>query len=292
MRGIILAGGSGTRLYPITKGTSKQLLSIYNKPMIYYPISILMLSNIKEILIITTSKDLNNYKNLLGNGNDLGIKFSYKVQDKPNGIAEAFTIGEKFIGDEDVCLVLGDNIFYGHRFSELLNKSMKNVTEEKKANIFGYYVKDPENYGIAYFNKKFEVVKIIEKPKNSKSNFAVVGLYYYPNNVIKIAKKIKPSKRGELEISSINDEYVKKNKLNIKILGRGFTWLDTGTHDSLLEASNFVRTTEKHSGFKIACLEEIAYKKRFINKKQLNEIIKNLDNLPYSKYLKNILNDN
>ena len=250
MKGIILAGGSGSRLFPITKGISKQLLSIYDKPMIYYPLSVLLLSGINEILIISTPDDLPNYKKLLGSGSSFGIKLKYIEQPKPNGLAQAFILGEKFIGKENVCLVLGDNIFYGNQFSSLLKKSIKNVQNLQNAVVFAYPVKDPERYGVVEFDND-KVISIEEKPLKPKSNYAVVGLYFYPNDVIEISKKIKPSARGEYEITSVNDLYLKKNRLNVEILGRGFTWLDTGTHDSLLEASNFVRTIEKHSVSKL-----------------------------------------
>lgn len=287
MKGIILAGGSGTRLYPITKGTSKQLLSIYDKPMIYYPLSVLMLAGIKEILIISTPHDLPNFKNLLGSGAELGLSLKYKEQPKPDGLAQAFIIGEKFIGKDDVCLVLGDNIFYGRGLSKLLQKSVQSTINNKVATVFAYYVSDPENFGVVEFDKKNKVIGIEEKPNSPKSNYAVVGLYYYPNDVIQISKSIKPSKRGELEISSVNEEYLKKQILNVEILGRGYAWLDTGTHDSLLEASNFIHTIEKHSGLKVACLEEIAYKMGYIDANQLKTLIEPLKKTGYGKYLKN-----
>ena len=287
MKGIILAGGSGTRLYPITKGVSKQLLSVYDKPMIYYPLSVLMLSGIREILIISTPSDLPNFKKLLGNGNDLGLSLNYLEQPSPDGLAQAFIIGEDFIGNDDVCLVLGDNIFYGRGFSKLLQLSSKRTSDEKKATVFGYYVSDPENFGVVEFDKNNNAISIEEKPKYPKSNFAVVGLYFFPNDVIEISKSIKPSKRGELEISSVNEEYLKKGDLNVEIMGRGFTWLDTGTHDSLLEASNFIHTIEKYSGLKISCLEEIAYKMGYINKNKLLKLIEPLKKTGYGKYLKN-----
>jgi len=287
MKGIILAGGSGTRLYPITKGTSKQLLSIYDKPMVYYPLSVLMLSGIKEILIISTPQDLPNFRNLLGSGKELGLSFEYKEQPSPDGLAQAFILGEEFIGKDDVCLVLGDNIFYGRGFSKLLQKSVESTANDKKATVFGYYVTDPENFGVVEFDDKNKAISIEEKPNSPKSNYAVVGLYYYPNNVIKISKSIKPSKRGELEISSVNEEYLKKGILNVEILGRGFAWLDTGTHDSLLEASNYIHTIEKHSGLKVACLEEIAYKMGYIDADQLKILIEPLKKTGYGKYLKN-----
>ena len=287
MKGIILAGGSGTRLYPITKGISKQLLSIYDKPMIYYPISVLMLSGIKEILIISTPEDLPNFRKLLGNGSELGLSFEYVEQPSPDGLAQAFILGERFIGKDDVCLVLGDNIFYGRGFSKLLQESVRSTTKHNKATVFGYYVTDPENFGIVEFNDKHKAISIEEKPINPKSNYAVVGLYFYPNDVINISKSIKPSKRGELEISTLNEKYLKRDKIDVKIMGRGFTWLDTGTHDSLLEASNFIHTIEKHSGLKVACLEEIAYKMGYINSKQLEKLIDPLKKTGYGKYLKN-----
>ena len=287
MKGIILAGGSGTRLYPITKGTSKQLLSIYDKPMVYYPLSVLMLSGIKEILIISTPQDLPNFRNLLGSGKELGLSFEYKEQPSPDGLAQAFILGEEFIGKDDVCLVLGDNIFYGRGFSKLLQKSVESTANDKKATVFGYYVTDPENFGVVEFDDKNKAISVEEKPNSPKSNYAVVGLYYYPNNVIKISKSIKPSKRGELEISSVNEEYLKKGILNVEILGRGFAWLDTGTHDSLLEASNYIHTIEKHSGLKVACLEEIAYKMGYIDADQLKILIEPLKKTGYGKYLKN-----
>ena len=287
MKGILLAGGSGTRLYPITKGTSKQLLSIYDKPMVYYPLSVLMLSGIKEILIISTPQDLPNFRKLLGSGEELGLSFEYKEQPSPDGLAQAFILGEEFIGNDDVCLVLGDNIFYGRGFSKLLQKSVESTANDKKATVFGYYVTDPENFGVVEFDDKNKAISIEEKPNSPKSNYAVVGLYYYPNNVIKISKSIKPSKRGELEISSVNEEYLKKGILNVEILGRGFAWLDTGTHDSLLEASNYIHTIEKHSGLKVACLEEIAYKMGYIDADQLKILIEPLKKTGYGKYLKN-----
>jgi glucose-1-phosphate thymidylyltransferase len=287
MKGIILAGGSGTRLYPITRGVSKQLLSIYDKPMIYYPISVLMLSGIKEILIISTPHDLPNFRNLLGSGSELGISFHYVEQSSPDGLAQAFILGEDFIGNDDVCLVLGDNIFYGRGFSKLLQESLQTTSTTGKATVFGYYVTDPENFGVIEFDDNNNAISIEEKPTFPKSNYAVVGLYYYPNDVIKISKSIKPSERGELEISSVNEEYLKRGDINVKIMGRGFTWLDTGTHDSLLEASNFIHTIEKHSGLKVACLEEIAYKMGYIDSKQLEKLILPLKKTGYGKYLKN-----
>ena len=288
MKGIILAGGSGTRLYPLTKVISKQLLPIYDKPMIYYSLSTLMLSGIKEILIISTPTDISLYERLLEDGSHLGLKISYKVQPSPDGLAQAFILGEEFIGDDNVALVLGDNIFYGTGFTELLRKSVKTVTEEKKAVIFGYEVKDANRYGVVEFNKNKEVVSIEEKPVNPKSNYAVVGLYYYPNDVIEIAKNVKPSKRGELEITTVNNVYLNEKKLKVELMGRGFAWLDTGTIDAINNASNFIRTIEERQGLKVACLEEIAYQNNFINKYQLNDIIKNLSN-DYANYLRRLL---
>lgn len=285
MKGIVLAGGSGTRLYPITKGTSKQLLSVYDKPMVYYPISVLMLAGIREILIICTPDDLPNFKKLLGDGHEIGVTFSYAEQPSPDGLAQAFIIGEEFIGKDSVCLVLGDNIFYGHGFSELLKNSLKNVDVEKKATIFGYYVNDPERYGVAEFDKNGTVISIEEKPKDPKSNFAVVGLYFYPNSVVQIAKTIKPSLRGELEITTVNQVYLEKKNLMVEILGRGFAWLDTGTHESMLEASNFIHTIEKRQGLKVACLEEIAFELGYISEDQLLALAEPLKKNEYGQYL-------
>ena len=288
MKGIILAGGSGTRLYPITKGVSKQLVPIYDKPMIYYPLSILMLAGIKEILFISTPQDLPRFEGLLGSGKQLGLKFSYAIQPKPEGLAQAFLIGEKFIGDDDVCLVLGDNIFYGHGFSKVLSQSVKTVKETDKSVIFGYYVNDPERYGVVEFDKNFTVLSIKEKPKDPKSNYAVVGLYFYPNDVIKKAKQIKPSNRGELEITSLNQLYLQENRLKVELLGRGYAWLDTGTHESLLEAGMFIQTIEKRQSLKVACIEEIAYNMGYINKEELIELAKPLIKNQYGKYLMKI----
>ena len=266
MKGIILAGGSGTRLYPITKGVSKQLVPIYDKPMVYYPLSVLMLAGIKEVLIISTPDDLPNFEKLLGNGSDIGMKFEYVVQPSPDGLAEAFILGEDFIGSDDVCLVLGDNIFYGHGLTDLLAQSVKNIKDENKATVFGYYVKDPERYGVASFDEKGNVTSIEEKPEVPASNYAVVGLYFYPNDVIKKAKAVKPSHRGELEITTLNQDYLNESRLKVELMGRGYAWLDTGTHESLLEASTFIQTIENRQGLKVACLEEIAFEMGYISK--------------------------
>jgi len=291
MKGIILAGGTGTRLYPITKGTSKQLLAIYDKPMIYYPLSVLMLSGIKEVLIISTPQDLPNFKKLLGDGSALGMQFSYKEQPSPDGLAQAFILGEDFIGNDDVCLILGDNIFYGAGIEDLLNDAVLTVTNEKKATIFGYYVKDPKRYGVAEFDKNGNVLSIEEKPTHPKSDYAVVGLYFYPNNVVEVAKNIKPSARGELEITSVNQNYLKQNKLKMELMGRGFAWLDTGTQDSLLEASNFIQTIEKRQGLKVACIEEIAFEKGYIDANQLRKLAEPLKKNEYGQYLLNLLKE-
>ena len=284
MKGIILAGGSGTRLYPITKGVSKQLLPVYDKPMIYYPLSVLMLSGIKEILIISTPEDLPNFEKLLGDGSEIGISLTYKEQPSPDGLAQAFIIGDEFIGSDDVCLVLGDNIFYGYGFSGILQNARNNVNEGKST-VFGYYVNDPERYGVAEYDKKGNVTSIEEKPTDPKSNFAVVGLYFYTNDVVQIAKKIKPSHRGELEITSVNQEYLKQQNLKVELLGRGFAWLDTGTHDSLMEAGQFIETIEKRQGLKVACLEEIAYNMKYIDKAQLKKLAEPLKKNGYGQYL-------
>jgi glucose-1-phosphate thymidylyltransferase len=285
MKGIILAGGSGTRLYPITKGVSKQLVPIYDKPMIYYPLSVLMLAGIKEILIISTPHDLPRFEDLLGDGSDIGMNFSYKEQPSPDGLAQAFILGEEFIGDSDVCLVLGDNIFYGHGLTKLLSQSVKNAKEQNKATVFGYYVKDPERYGVAEFNSNGDVISIEEKPKNPKSNYAVIGLYFYPNDVIKKAKLVKPSARGELEITTLNQEYLSEKRLRVKLMGRGYAWLDTGTHESLLEASSFIQTIENRQALKVACIEEIAYEMGYISKEKLLELAEPLKKNQYGEYL-------
>jgi len=285
MKGIILAGGSGTRLYPITKGTSKQLLPIYDKPMIYYPLSVLMLAGIKEILIISTPTDLPNFERLLGDGQELGIALHYKEQPSPDGLAQAFIIGEDFIGNDDVCLVLGDNIFYGYGFTDLLAKSLSNVKEEQKATVFGYYVNDPERYGVVDFNTAGQALSIEEKPTNPKSNYAVVGLYFYPNSVVEISKNIKPSHRGELEITTVNQEYLTRGDLKVELMGRGYAWLDTGTHDSLIDASNYIRTIESRQGLKVACLEVIACKMGYITKQQLLKLAEPLKKNGYGQYL-------
>ena len=285
MKGIILAGGTGTRLYPITKTVSKQLLAIYDKPMINYPLSVLMLAGITEILIISTPQDLPSFKKLFGDGSNLGLKLSYAEQLNPGGLAQAFIIGEDFIGFDDVCLILGDNIFYGHGLTELLSSAIINTTRHKKATIFGYYVNDPKSYGVVEFDAIGNVLSLEEKPKYPKSNYAVVGLYFYPNSVIKQAKKVTPSARGELEITSLNELYLDQKKLSVEIMYRGFAWLDTGTHESMLEASNFIHTIEKRQGLKVACLEEIAFDKGLISKEMLKDHIKNYKGNAYASYL-------
>ena len=289
MKGIVLAGGSGTRLYPITKGISKQLIPIFDKPMIYYPISALMLAGIREILIISTPHDLPGFKRLLGDGSELGMRFAYAEQPSPDGLAQAFIIGEEFVGDDNVCLVLGDNIFYGAGFSALLRQSVANVEQEGKATVFGYYVNDPERYGVAEFDAEGNCLSIEEKPEHPKSNYAVVGLYFYPNSVVEIAKHIKPSARGELESTTVNQEYLKRGELKVQTLQRGFAWLDTGTHDSLSEASTFIEVIEKRQGLKVACLEEIAYKKGWIDAQQLEAIAMPMRKNGYGQYLLSIV---
>lgn len=285
MKGIILAGGSGTRLYPITKGVSKQLVPIYDKPMVYYPLSVLMLAGIKEVLIISTPDDLPNFRALLGDGSDLGMTFEYIVQPSPDGLAQAFTLGADFIGDDDVCLVLGDNIFHGHGLTKLLNKAVLTAKSEKKATVFGYYVKDPERYGVVDFDQAGNVESIEEKPIIAKSNYAVIGIYFYPNSVVDFAKEVKPSERGELEITSLNQTYLKENNLKVEIMGRGYAWLDTGTHESLLEAGQFIQTIENRQSLKVACLEEIAYEMGYINKNQLLALADPLKKNQYGQYL-------
>lgn len=291
MKGIVLAGGSGTRLYPITKGISKQLIPIFDKPMIYYPISVLMLADIKDILIISTPNDLPAFKRLLGDGSDYGVRFEYAEQPYPGGLAQAFIIGEEFIGDDSACLVLGDNIFYGAGFTQLLRESVQNVERDGKSTVFGYYVNDPKRYGVAEFDAEGNCLSIEEKPEHPKSNYAVVGLYFYPNSVVEIAKNIKPSARGELEITTVNQEYLKRGELKVQTLQRGFAWLDTGTHDSLSEASTFIEVIEKRQGQKVACLEEIAYKKGWITKEKLTEVAQPMIKNEYGKYLMRLAED-
>lgn len=291
MKGIILAGGSGTRLYPITKGVSKQLVPIYDKPMIYYPLSVLMLSGITEVLIISTPNDLPRFKELLGDGNDIGMHFEYCAQPSPDGLAQAFILGADFIGNDDVCLILGDNIFYGDSLAKMLIESIKNVTEKGKATIFGYRVKDPERYGVVEFDKEGNVLSIEEKPKTPKSSYAVVGLYFYPNNVIEIAKSITPSERGELEITTVNQTYLAQNTLLVELMGRGYAWLDTGTHESLLEASMFIQTIENRQGLKVACIEEIAYDMGYITREKLLELAQPLSKNQYGQYLIRLANE-
>ena len=289
MKGIVLAGGSGTRLYPITKGVSKQLLPIYDKPMVYYPISVLMMAGIKEILIISTPQDLPGFRRMLGDGSDYGVNFSYAEQPSPDGLAQAFIIGEEFIGDDDACLVLGDNIFHGSGFEDQLKEAVENVEKEKKATVFGYWVKDPERYGVAEFDADGNCVSIEEKPKEPKSNYAVTGLYFYPNKVVEVAKTIKPSARGELEITTVNQRFLSDGELKVITLGRGFAWLDTGTHESLAEASNYIEVIEKRQGLKVACLEEIAYRKGWISADKLREVAKPMIKNQYGQYLLSLI---
>lgn len=290
MKGIILAGGSGTRLHPLTQVVSKQLLPIYDKPMIYYPLSVLMLAGIKEILIISTPQDLPNFKRLFDDGSQIGLKLSYVEQPSPDGLAQAFILGEEFIGDDDVCLILGDNIFYGAGLQNLLSNAVSIVAEKKEATVFGYYVDDPERYGVAEFDESGKVLSIEEKPLQPKSNFAVVGLYFYPNSVVNIAKNVKPSERGELEITTVNQTYLEKKLLNLQLMGRGFAWLDTGTHESLTEATEFVKAVEKRTGLKIACIEEVAYRKGFISGKEFSKCAARLGKSTYAEYLRKIAN--
>lgn len=289
MKGIILAGGAGTRLHPLTQVVSKQLLPVYDKPMIYYPLSVLLLANIKDILIISTPSDLPNFKTLFGDGSHLGISISYASQPSPDGLAQAFIIGEEFIGNDDVCLILGDNIFFGAGFQKLLAEAKTQVETNKNATVFGYYVDDPERYGVASFDEDGKVLSIEEKPKKPKSNYAVVGLYFYPNSVIEVAKSVQPSSRGELEITSVNAHFLSENQLKMQIMSRGYAWLDTGTHEALTEATEFVKTIEKRTGLKIGCIEEIAFRKGFIDAKQLSNLAKSLNKSSYGKYLSNLL---
>lgn len=290
MKGIVLAGGSGTRLYPITKGVSKQLLPIYDKPMIFYPISVLMLAGIREMLILSTPQDLPGFRRLLGDGSDYGVCFEYAEQPSPDGLAQAFIIGERFIGDDSVCLVLGDNIFYGQSFTRMLKEAVNQAENEQKATVFGYYVNDPERYGVAEFDRDGNVLSIEEKPKVPKSNYAVVGLYFYPNKVVDVAKNIKPSARGELEITTVNQRFLMDEELKVQLLGRGFAWLDTGTHDSLSEASTFVEVIEKRQGLKVACLEEIAFKQGWIDEKRLEQVALPMIKNQYGQYLMKLIN--
>lgn len=291
MKGIVLAGGSGTRLYPITKGVSKQLLPIFDKPMVYYPISVLMQADIRDILIISTPNDLPGFRRLLGDGSDYGVRFEYAEQPSPDGLAQAFIIGEKFIGDDCTCLVLGDNIFHGNGFNVLLRDAVKTAEQESKATVFGYWVSDPERYGVAEFDAEGNCLSIEEKPANPKSNYAVVGLYFYPNKVVEIAKSIKPSARGELEITTVNQQFLQEGALKVQTLGRGFAWLDTGTHDSLSEASTYIEVIEKRQGLKVACLEGIAYRKGWISRQKMEQLAKPMLKNPYGQYLLKVINE-
>ena len=285
MKAIILAGGSGTRLYPLTKGVSKQLVPVYDKPMIYYPLSVLMLAGIRDVLVISTPRDIGLFEELFGSGDDIGMRFSYAVQPSPDGLAQAFIIGEEFIGDDDVCLVLGDNIFYGHNLSQLVQNSVETVTREKKSVVFGYWVNDPQRYGVVAFDKDMTALSIEEKPSEPKSSYAVVGLYFYTNDVVDIAKSIRPSARGELEITDVNRTYLLQGRLKVELMGRGYAWLDTGTHESLLDASNFIEVIEKRQGLKIACIEEIAYEMGYINREQLISLAEPLKKNQYGDYI-------
>ena len=292
MKGIILAGGSGTRLYPLTKSVSKQLLPVYDKPMIYYPLSVLMLAGIQEVLIISTPDDLHRFKNLFGSGSDIGMDFQYKAQPTPDGLAQAFILGEEFIGSDDVALILGDNIFYGQGLTDFLEQGVSNVLNNNTATIFGYHVNNPSRYGVVEFDENDKVISIEEKPQNPKSNYAVTGLYFYPNDVVRKALKVKPSKRGELEITSVNEIYLKEERLQVTLLGRGYAWLDTGAHEDLLEASTFIETIERRQGLKVACIEEIAYEKGYISKEKLSIIAEQMKNNQYGKYLYRKLEEN
>ncbi len=291
MKGIVLAGGSGTRLYPVTKGVSKQLLPVFDKPMVYYPISVLMLAGIREILIISTPNDLPAFRRLLGDGSDYGLRLEYAEQPSPDGLAQAFLIGEEFIGKDPVCLVLGDNIFYGQSFTRMLREAVRSATRENKATIFGYWVSDPERYGVVEFDANGKAIHIEEKPLHPRSNYAVVGLYFYPNRVVEVARSVKPSARGELEITSVNQVFLERGELQVQLLGRGFAWLDTGTHDSLSEASTFIEVIEKRQGLKVACLEAIAYQQGWITSEKLGEICHSLSNNPYGHYLEKIMQE-